>query len=141
MKVYKTSLFHFFLSFLFLFSFIFIHLSFSAEFAARYTRYFGMGEERYDVYVEGLRRVDEEGEGELLVCVREGNAEGVAHILSEKPLNEFHELVCGFVCACVCVPFFSLFVHVLFLIISKRWLKALCSKLSTLIIWTFYDFW
>ena len=90
-----------------LFSHIFI--SFLADFDARYPRYFGLGEERYDVYVEGLRRVDEEGEGELLVCLREGNVEGVAHILSEKPLNEFHELVCVYISYISCCIFISFF--------------------------------
>ena len=71
--------------------------TYEMDFEAKYTRYFGLGEDRYEVYQEGLRRMNEEGEGELLLYVREGNVEGLLSILREKQLSNFHELVYIFV--------------------------------------------
>ena len=75
------------------FNILIIILFTTDTFRANYGKWFGLGVEDYDKYKDSLRRVRDEGEGEVLVTMDVGDVEEGLKVFVEREVYGWDELV------------------------------------------------
>ena len=70
-----------------------LFLSSTDIFRANNGKWFGLGEEDYDKYKESLRRVEDEGEGAVLITMDVGDVEEGCMLFLEREVDGWDDLV------------------------------------------------